>query len=321
MEWLNYHHLYYFSIITREGGLAPAARKLRLTHSTLSAQLRALEHHFGSQLFERRGKRLVLTPFGADVASYAEDIFRLGHELNDMARGRTSPGRGDLRVGVLATLPKTLVYHLLSPALALIDQGCVDVRQSSLPELIESLLAGRLHLVISDEVPILPSGQKVHAHSLGETAILLYATPALARQFGSRFPASLAGAPFVLPPNGTRLRRKLEDWLVANKLSVHIRAEIGDAGLLRVFGEAGSGIFPVRDALSAEVEDLHDVQELGPCAGVREEYFVLSLQRRITHPAASVLIESARLGLHAPIAPKRTSKTRRLTGAKRRGDD
>ncbi len=317
MEWLNYHHLYYFSVITREGGLAPAARKLRLTHSTLSAQLRALEHHFGAQLFERRGKRLVLTPFGADAASYAEDIFRLGRELNDVARGRTSPGRGDLRVGVLASLPKTLVYHLLSPALDLIDRGCVDVRQGSLSDLVEALLAGRLHLVISDEVPIVSSGQKVHAHPLGETAILLYATAALARDFGARFPSSLAGSPFVLPPNGTPLRRKLEDWLVAHGLSVHVRAEIADAGLLRVFGGAGRGIFPVRDALSAEVEDLHDVQEIGTCAGVREEYFVLSLQRRITHPAASALIESARSGLNTSVTPRRAGKRRRVSHAKR----
>lgn len=321
MEWLNYHHLYYFSVITREGGLAPAARKLRLTHSTLSAQLRALAQHFGAQLFERRGKRLVLTPFGADAASYAEDIFRLGRELNDVARGRASPGRGDLRVGVLAALPKTLVYHLLSPALDLIDSGCVDVRQGSLPWLVESLQAGRLHLLISDEVPILPSGQKVHAHSLGETAILLYATPALARDFGARFPASLEGSPFVLPPNGTPLRRKLEDWFLAQGLSVDVRAEIADAGLLRVFGGAGRGVFPVRDALSAEVEDLHDVQELGTCTGVREEYFVLSLQRRITHPAVAALIESARSGLRTSVPPKRSHKRGRLGRASRRGQE
>src|SRR3954447_23032124 len=99
MEWLNYHHLFYFSAIAQEGGLAAAARKLRLTHSTLSAQLRALEEHFGAKLFERRGKRLVLTPFGSHAVNYAEDIFRLGRELNDVARGELSPGRLALRVG------------------------------------------------------------------------------------------------------------------------------------------------------------------------------------------------------------------------------
>jgi LysR family transcriptional activator of nhaA len=197
----------------------------------------------------------------------------------------------------------------------------VDVRQGSLHELVESLLAGRLHLVISDEVPILPSGQKVHAHSLGETSILLYGTPALARSFGGRFPTSLTGAPFVLPPNGTPLRRKLDDWLLAHDLPVQIRAEIADAGLLRVFGGAGRGVFPVRDALSAEVEDLHDVQEIGTCTGVREEYYLLSLQRRITHPAVSVIIESARSGLHASVAPRRAGKRKRpaARGSRRAG--
>src|SRR5262245_23362907 len=129
MEWLNYHHLFYFSVIAREGGLAAAARELRLTHSTLSAQLKALEAHFGAKLFERRGKRLVLTALGSEAASYAEDIFRLGRELNDMARGRVSPGRRALRVGVVAGLPKTLVHHLLSPALDELELGSVQVIQ------------------------------------------------------------------------------------------------------------------------------------------------------------------------------------------------
>src|SRR5262245_49048841 len=112
-EWLNYHHLYYFWLIEQSGGLARAAERLGLTHSTLSAQLKALEDFLGGALFERRGRRLVLTPFGAEVASYATDIFRLGAELVDVARGRTSGRQTTLRAGVVGTLPKSIAYRLL----------------------------------------------------------------------------------------------------------------------------------------------------------------------------------------------------------------
>lgn len=307
MEWLNYHHLYYFSVIAREGGLAAAARKLRLTHSTLSAQLKALEDHFGTQLFERRGKRLVLTPFGSDAASYAEDIFRLGRELNDVARGQVSPGRRALRVGVVAGLPKTLVHHLLAPALDDRLNGSVQVVQQSLPQLVESLRGGRLHLALSDEIPVSIPRSQLHAHVLGATKVFLYAAASIADELDEPFPAQLQNRPFVLPPSSVPLRRSLDAWFVRKKLHVQLRAEVEDAGMMRVFGNAGRGIFPVRAALRAEVEDIHDVQQLGACDGILERYYLLatgSSEHRLDHPALPAIIEGARQGLHAVPHPR-----------------
>lgn len=299
MEWLNYHHLYYFSVIAREGGLTAAARKLRLTHSTLSAQLRALENHLGAKLFERHGKRLVLTSFGNDAVSYAEDIFRLGRELNDVARGQRSPGRRALRVGVVGSLPKTLVHHLLAPAISEVPPAPIQIVQQSLPTLVELLVGGRIHLALSDELPASAPGSQVHAHVLGATKIYFYASADLAATLDGPFPAVLHQQPFVLPPSSVALRRSLDTWFVRKKLQVQVRAEVEDAGVLRVFGGVGRGIFPVRAALRVEVEDLHDAQELGRCDGVLERYFLLSTEQRLEHPALTAIIEGARQGLHA----------------------
>lgn len=310
MESLNYHHLYYFSVIAQEGGLAAAARKLRLTHSTLSAQLRTLEEHFGAKLFERRGKRLVLTPFGTDAASYADDIFRLGRELNDVARGRVSPGRKELRVGAVAGLPKTLVHHLVAPALDRPDAGSIHAVQRSLPELVDALQAGRLHLALSDELPTAVSADRVRAHLLGATKIVLFASGALARTLKRDFPASLQDSPFVMPPPSVALRRGLDAWLLRKKLRVQVAAEVEDAGLLRVFGGAGRGVFPVRAALRAEVEDVHGVQELGPCDALLERYYLLYADQRLGHPAVSAIVEGARHGLHAVRQPSPTKSAK-----------
>jgi LysR family transcriptional activator of nhaA len=299
MEWLNYHHLYYFSVIARAGGVAAAARELRLTHSTLSAQLRMLEAHFGAPLFERRGKRLILTPFGIEAASYAADIFRLGRELGDVARGRAHPGREGLRVGVVATLPKTLVVRLLEPGLDVQPDGLVQVRQAPVATLIEELAAGRLHLVLADEIPTTTAGTKIHAHPLGETEILLYASRRIARVHRKDFPASLRSARLLLPAPASPLRRRLDAWFAEHDIVPSLAAEIDDAGVLRAFGGAGRGVFPVRAALRAEVESLADVDLVGPCEGVRERYFVLSAERRIRHPAVVALVEQARAELHA----------------------
>lgn len=299
MEWLNYHHLYYFSVIAQEGGVAAAARKLRLTHSTLSTQLRALEDHFGAPLFERRGKRLVLTSFGADAAGYAADIFRLGQELNDVARGRGGSSRNALRVGVVPGIPKTLAHHLLGPALDR-DGEAVQLRQDSAATLLEALASGRLHLVLMNDVPTPPVGTKVHAHRLGETGILFFARAPLARRGRSGFPASLSTVPLVLPPPGAPLRRKLDAWFAKHKIAAMVKAEVDDSGLLRAIGAAGRGAFPVRSALRAEVEDLRDLHELGSCDGVGESYYAVTTDRRIRHPGVAAIIDAARAGLNAP---------------------
>jgi LysR family transcriptional activator of nhaA len=297
MEWLNYHHLYYFWIIVQEGGVAPAARKLRLSHSTLSTQLRALEAHFGSPLFERRGKRLVLTPFGSEASSYAADIFRLGQELNDVARGRGT-GREVLRVGLVAGLPKTLAHHLLSPALG--DETCkLYVRQDTVTPLLESLAIGRLHVVLTNEVPTPPVGARLHSHALGDTDILLYARGRLAQRARRNFPQGLADVPFVLPPEGAPLRKRLDTWFVQRGIRPIVKAEVEDAGLLRVFGSAGRGVFAVRAALKAEMEDLQDVRLVGACDGLRESYYAVSNERRIRHRGVAAIIEGARAGLQA----------------------
>lgn len=310
MEWLNYHHLYYFAVIAKEGGVSQAARKLRLTHSTLSMQLRALEEHLGEPLFERRRGRLVLTPFGADAAGYAEDIFRLGGELEDLARGRGGP-RGDvLRIGVVAGMPKTLVHHLLTPVLDSASVGATIFRQDASAALVELLAAGRLHLVLTNDPPALPPGSRVHAHLLGETDVLLYASGPLSRRFRAGFPGSLSGAPFVLPPSGSSFRHKLDEWFSQVGVLPVVRAEVEDAGLLRVFGSVGRGVFPVRAALKAEVEDLHDVKLVGACAGVRERYFALTSDRRMVHAAVAAVVERGRADLHAPASARGRRRAR-----------
>jgi LysR family transcriptional activator of nhaA len=305
VDWLNYHHLFYFSVIAEEGGVAPAARKLRVTHSTLSTQLKTLEAHFGAALFDRRGKRLILTPFGREAVSYAADIFRIGRELNDVARGRASSSRQSLAIGVAAGIPKSLAHRLLSPALNLLQPGTALVKQDAAQNLVDALASGRLHVVITNDAPMGAPHLRLHAHLLGETDILFYAKSPLARQARAAFPTSLASVPMVLPPPGAPLRKRLDAWFAEHDLQVTVAAEVDDAGLLRAFGSAGRGVFPVRAALKAEVEDLRDVQLVGECQGVRERYYALTTERRIRHPAITALLESARAELHQPERPRR----------------
>jgi LysR family transcriptional activator of nhaA len=116
MEWLNYHHLLYFWMVAREGGLAPAGKALHLSQSSLSAQIKRLEDQLGLSLFERRGRKLELTETGRVAYKYAEEIFGLGREMLEAVRDRPVQRRLRLTVGISDVIPKLLVGTLLEPA-------------------------------------------------------------------------------------------------------------------------------------------------------------------------------------------------------------
>jgi LysR family transcriptional activator of nhaA len=304
-EWLNYHHLFYFWRITREGGLARAAARLHVSHSTISAQLRSLEAFLGAPLFERRGRRLVLTPMGAETAAYASDIFRLGNELVDVARGSSQVTSPTFRVGVASSLPKTLVYRLLEPALRGKPSMRMQVGQGELTRLLPELAAHRLHLLLSDRPAVEGSLGPVYSHRLGESEIWLYGDKKLAARYRRNFPDSLQGAPVLLPGHDSALRATLERWFADRDLRVEVVAEADDAGLLRVFGSKGLGLFPVRAGLRSEVEASSGAECVGRLESACETYYAVSVERRVRHQAVARVMEAARVELSEATKPVR----------------
>src|SRR5262245_37945548 len=106
MEWLNFHHLRYFWVVAREGSVSKAADKLRLTQPTISGQLHELQDHLGQQLFRRTGRTLELTELGEVVARIADEIFALGDQVLDTARGKRVGRPVRLSVGISDAVPK-----------------------------------------------------------------------------------------------------------------------------------------------------------------------------------------------------------------------
>jgi LysR family transcriptional activator of nhaA len=252
MEWLNYHHLLYFSTCLREGGVARAAARLRLSPQTVSGQIKALEEALGERLLQRRGRQVEPTELGRVVQRYAEEIFALGRELQETVR-RQEGAALLLRVGVAQTLPKLVVRQLLAPAWASGQAVRLSVVDGDPERLLARLSLHELDLVLSDG-PI-PPGSPVRAfnHLLAESAVGLFGTAALHRQHARRFPLSLERAPLLLPSPGTALRRSIDSWLEQRGLRPRLVAEIEDSALLKTFGEQGAGLFPAPLVVEAEV--------------------------------------------------------------------
>jgi LysR family transcriptional activator of nhaA len=244
MEWLNYHHLLYFWTVAREGSVTRASQQLRLAQPTVSGQLKALEHALGEKLFERTGRRLVLTDVGRVVFRYADEIFSLGRELQDTLKGRPTGRPVRFTVGVADAVPKLVAYRLLLPALSLPEPVHVVCREDKPERLLAELGAHSLDLVIADSPLGAGAKVKAYSHLLGETPVGIFGADALAAAHRRGFPRSLEGAPLLLPTESSSLRRSLDQWLDAEGLRPRVVGEIEDRALLKVFGQAGMGLFP-----------------------------------------------------------------------------
>ena len=294
MEWLNYHHLLYFWTVVEEGGIAAASRRLHVGRPSISMQLKSLEGFLGTPLFVRRGRHLELTETGRLVHSYADDIFRTGRELVDAVRGRPTGRPLVLRVGIADVMAKLVAFRLLEPALDLDGELSLQCEEDEPNRLFGRLATHELDVVLSD-IALAP-GMDVRAynHLMGESTITLFAAPALADRHRGELPESLNGAPFLLPATNTAIRRSLDAWLEERDLSPVIVAEFEDSALLKVFGQAGRGIFPAPTVVQHEVCKQYGVRALTELDQVREQFFAVSPERRVKHPAVMHILEHAK---------------------------
>jgi LysR family transcriptional activator of nhaA len=304
MEWLNYHHLLYFWVVAREGGLAPAGKILRLSHPTLSGQIRKLEEALGLALFEKQGRRLHLTEMGRIAFRYADEIFGLGREMQDVLR-RTQVDRPQrLVVGISDVVPKLLVRTLLGPALA--GPGTISLvcQEDSFDRLLTELANHDLDVVIAD-APVPPASPfKLYNHILGTTDVTLVGPPAMARSVRREFPASLDGAPLLLPLEGSTLRRNLDAWFTSIGVRPRLVAEAEDSALLKEFAADGMGLTFVPTIVASIVTARYHLAEAGRVDGIKERYYAISAERRLIHPAVLAIRDAAREDVFARLGSR-----------------
>jgi LysR family transcriptional activator of nhaA len=293
MTALNYHHLRYFWVVATEGSIVAASRRLRVSHPTVSAQISELEDQLGVRLFERRGRGLSLTEAGRLALRYADEIFHLGAELVDALQGRASAAPR-LRVGVVDVVPKSVVHRLLRPAFETAPDLHLVVREDrSLDGFLAEMATHDLDLLLADRPA--PSGLAVrlYNHRLGASRLDLMAEPGLARALRGGFPRSLDGAPAILPSPNRAVRRALDAWFDAAEVHPRVIAEVDDSALAKVLAEAGRGFCAVPEAIEGEVAGRHHLERVG-ATDVVQEFFAISAERRLAHPAVVAVRRAAR---------------------------
>ena len=292
---MNFKHLHYFWVTAKAGGIVRAGEQLHTTPQTLSGQIKLLEAWLGRQLFRKSGRQLELTDEGRLALGYADQIFTLGAEMETALR-QASGGQKtlDFRVGVADSVAKSVVYHLLEPALAMKQPVRLICSEGKFPDLLAQLALHRLDLVMADEPMSGRVSIKAFNHPLGSTPMSFFCTPAIKASLKGDFPQCLNDAPLLILSAASSVRKQLDSWFTKHQIHPRIIGEFDDGALMKAFGREGRGIFMSASVLEAETVAQYGVEVIGHTSEMVEDFFAVTVERRITHPCVAAITEAAR---------------------------
>ena len=291
---INFKHLHYFWMAAKQGSITKASEHLHITPQTISGQICLLEEQLGKDLFNKVGRNLELTDTGRMVLSYADEIFTLGSELEQSVRIASTDRTQLLRVGIADSIPKSIAYRLLAPAMELEDPIRLVCKENSLEDLLGELALHKLDLIIADG-PIPPHlGVRGFNHFLGECGTSFMAAPNLIEQKKADFPKNLIGTPFLIPSDQSLIQIQLLQWLEKHHIHPKIMGEFDDRALMKTFGQGGAGVFIVPSAIANEVAKQFQVELIGSTEEIREQFFAIATEQRLSNPALVAITDAAK---------------------------
>jgi LysR family transcriptional activator of nhaA len=291
MSFLNYHHLRYFRAIAMERTLTQAAVRLNISQSALSSQLKSLEESLGQQLFERRGKFLVLNEAGQIALKYAESIFSAGEELVEVLRNGRTGRQQVLRVGSVATLSRNFQMGLLKPLLGRPDLEII-LRSGNLRDLLTQLRAHNLDVVLSN-LPVKRDAETPwHSRLLDEHPVSLVGVPRKERARFS-FPRDLHNIPLVLPSLDSNIRVAFDLLLEQLGIRPVVAAEVDDMAMLRLLAREGVGMALVPPVVVAGELQSGVLVEYHRVSQIRESFYAITPTRRFPNPLLAEILEKS----------------------------
>lgn len=288
---INFRHLYFFWAVAKEGSVTRAAERLGLAVQTVSTQLSLLDQSLGKALLTQQGRRLVPTEAGRVALEYADQIFQLEDQLHQ-ALSNVDAGRMRLTVGISDSLPKPVAYHFLSVTSRLEKNVKLICMEDEYDALLADLALNKLDVVLTDRAVRATPSLRVFSHLLMESPMQIYGVPKLARRYRRNFPASLDDAPLLLPTRNNALRGRIDTWFVQHGVHPEVVGEFEDNAMLNTFGRNGWGLFFAPAMLEQDMREQFNVELVGQASELREQFYAISSERKIKHPAVEAILES-----------------------------
>jgi LysR family transcriptional activator of nhaA len=290
MSRLNYHHLYYFWHVAKSGNLTQSAQELHTSQSALSSQIKQLEHTMDVTLFERRGRKLILSQAGQQALILAQDIFSKGEELESLLKGDLQSAVQPLRIGVMSIMSRNFIEAFISPLLQRHDVQ-FSLVSKGITNLLHDLSNHRLDVVLSNVNVAVDAGNLWQVQLLGRQPLSIVGPPTLRPQ--RDFPAGYQDFRWVVPGKQSEIRASFDAFCSHFQFEPNIHAQVDDMAMLRLLArDSGSlAVLPkvvVKDELAAGV-----LIEYLSLPKAFEHFYAITVKRSIRPPLLDELLSKS----------------------------
>jgi LysR family transcriptional activator of nhaA len=296
---LNFHHLYYFWVVAKEGHLTRAAQQLHVSQSALSTQIRKLQEQLGHELFTRDGRNLRLTEVGHVVLEYAESIFSLGSELLALTESGDLQHLQRLRIGSVATLSRNFQENFLRPVIGEAKVK-LTLHSASLEELLEQLKVHKLDLILSNRAVAADNSTPWRCQQIAQQSVCIVGPPGkAAKRF--RFPRDLSELPLLLPGPSSDIRSQFDLLCDEHGLEVDPYAEVDDMAMLRLLARDSGGLAVVPEVVVQDELQSGRLQRYCILKDVVERFYAITAKRHFELVALNTLLEQSQRSLKSNV--------------------
>ncbi|WP_295586836.1 selenium metabolism-associated LysR family transcriptional regulator [uncultured Lamprocystis sp.] len=238
-----------FHTVARLLSFTKAADSLHMTQPAVTFQVRQLEEHFNTRLFDRTHNRINLTDAGRQVFSYADRIFELYAEMENAVRAITGEISGALTIGASTTIAEYMLPTLLGDFKERYPDVTIHLKVSNSEGIVSMVENNAIDLGVV-EAPVSNKNLVVENCKRDQLVAILPPGHALAGAEQLTF-ARLLEYPFICREEGSGTREVISDYLgqlPACHAVLKIAMELGSPEAVKGAVEAGMGVSVVSRA-------------------------------------------------------------------------
>jgi LysR family transcriptional activator of nhaA len=289
MNWLNYHHLYYFWLLSQEGTFTKVADRLKIAQSAVSGQILQLEESLEISLLDRSNKRKpIFTEEGKKILEFANTIFEAGEELQHWARAGSNKKESTLKIGALSGLSRNFQFEFLKPIL-INPELKIEVTTGDQEKLVLMLKDHSLDLILSSHNVVSDGRITFFSHVL-HSSPLIFVTSKYNKIKTNKLKEALATSRMYLPGKNFEARPELDSFLEKLKCPYQIAGEIEDIALLRILALKSNEIVAIPKM--GVINDIasKDLKILDSNVKIAQKFYAITREKRIPNSVISFLM-------------------------------
>lgn len=287
MSRLNYHHLNYFWHVAKIGNLTKTAETLHVSQSALSSQIKQLEDAIGNQLFTRESRKLILTDVGKVTFSYAESIFKLGHELEMILNKGEQLENQTIRIGMLSTMSRNFVEAFVTPMMNNPNIKLVIAARGQ-ANLLNELSNHELDLILTNIEVRGSNQQSWQCQLLTKQPICVIGHPGLA--LDSEFNRAYSKADWILPLSNTPIRAAFDGLCAQYQFQPNILGEADDMAMLRLLTRDTKAVAVMPSVVVKDEIANGNLTVYATLPNIYENFYVVTVQKHMTNRLVNELI-------------------------------